>query len=117
MVSKVNKILNQPRDHAFWAFMWLMTGIMVLMAMAQFWEPASSADAVIQGKLNLIDKTITGLIALAGVAANALFRRDATDKLEAQTENLLANKVPPPTVGGEYVQDLPKEDSTKRTST
>lgn len=71
---------------SFYAFLLLLISITVLTTLTFY---ARAED------IALIDKTVTGLIAIAGVAANSLFRRDGSIK---ETTNVMSHIEEEPTV-------------------
>lgn len=67
------------KDHEkFWAFLVLIFSIVSLVILASTFNSGTAADVVAQGKLRIIDMAVAGLIAIAGMTAQALFRPGAT---------------------------------------
>ncbi len=90
------------REHEkFWAFIILVAAILLLALLAILLGKGSNAvtDAqmmVLNAKLRIIDVSIAGLIGIAGMAAQALFRVSSIDKLSAETALEAARKLPEP---------------------
>ena len=89
------------RDHEkFWAFLILVMSIMLLALLATAIGGASKETlsdaqiAVLNSKLRIIDVSIAGLIGIAGMAAQALFRVSQTDKENAVAMTNLVAKMP-----------------------
>lgn len=82
----------------FWAFVFLVVVIVVLVIIAANFARVSTAnDIVTQGKLRIIDSSIAGLLTIAGMAAQALFRVGSTEAKTAETLSNAVDKLPPPT--------------------
>lgn len=82
-------------------FIVVLVAILALALLAWFWEPKTAAEASSQARLRLIENTIGGLMAILGMAAQAVLRLSATEKeligATSETNKALAEKVPPPT--------------------
>ena len=111
--------LGTLRDHEkFWAFIFLVIAVVTLVFLASsFGRGSTAADVVMQGKLRIIDAAITGLLTITGMAAQALFRINSTDKLAAETALENAKKAPaatqPVTIEQPANQPVPTKDVTE----
>ena len=65
----------------FWAFLVLIAAIVGLVFLASTFDRGAAADVVVQGKLRIIDSSIAGLLAILGMAAQALFRIGQGEKV------------------------------------
>lgn len=63
------------KDHEkFLAFIALLLSILGLVFLASTFDRGLSNDIVVQGKLRIIDSSIAGLLTIAGMCAQALFK-------------------------------------------
>jgi hypothetical protein len=69
------------------AFVFLILAILALVVLASTFDRGASNDIVVQGKLRIIDSSVAGLLAIAGMAAQALFRIAAGEKIPVTVEN------------------------------
>lgn len=79
------------------AFIALLVVILVLVVIASNFDAAKATDVVSQAKIRIIDSAIAGLIAILGMAAQALFKINQVDRDLAATAKAAAEKVPPVT--------------------
>ncbi len=89
------------REHEkFWAFIILVGAIIGLVLFSSFGLDSKSetpaTDVVFAAKLRIIDVAVAGLLTIAGMAAQALFRVSSVDKLSAETALEAARKLPEP---------------------
>lgn len=88
----------------FWAFLFLVGAILALVFLASTFDRGVSNDIVAQGKLRIIDSAIAGLLTIAGMCAQALFRVGSTpDKVEVT--NTQSNPVPTDPKADALIQD------------
>ena len=88
-----------------WAFLALLVGIALLSLLgSQLGDKLTRSEdinetmmIILNAKLRIIDGAVTGLIAIAGMAAQALFRSGPVEKAMAETNETLVDKLPPPT--------------------
>ena len=72
----------------FWAFIFLVIAILGLAITAISLSSDSdnpAMDIVFAAKLRILDIAIGGMLTIAGMCAQALFRISATDKINAET--------------------------------
>jgi hypothetical protein len=79
------------------AFVLLLLCIVGLVVLASTFDRGSSNDIVVQGKLRIIDSSVAGLLAIAGMAAQALFRISSSDNNMSSAIKTLSEKAPPAT--------------------
>lgn len=84
-------------NEALMAFIALLVVILVLVVIASNFDAAKATDVVSQAKIRIIDSAIAGLIAILGMAAQALFKINQVDRDLAATAKAAAEKVPPVT--------------------
>lgn len=94
------------REHEkFWAFVVLVLAILVLALVgSQVGIRATTNDVVNQAaeaatlaRLRILDGAVVGLIGIAGMAAQALFRSGSVEKTLANIADKAADKAPPQT--------------------
>ena len=94
------------------AFAFLLGAIIALVFLASTFDRGAANDVVIQGKLRIIDSSVTGLLAVLGMAAQALFRIGTNEKVEIS--NSPTNPVPttdsPAAVTPIATGELPEEE-------
>ena len=56
------------------AFLVLIISVCGLAFLASTFDRGLASDVVVQGKLRIIDSTVAGLLTIAGMAAQALFK-------------------------------------------
>lgn len=78
----------------FWAFLFLVCAILALVLLASTFDRGAQNDIVAQGKLRIIDNSITGLLTLAGMCAQALFRISTGTPEKVEVTNTPLNPVP-----------------------
>jgi len=89
---------NNWKEHeSFIAFVLLVIAVVGLVIMASTFDAALSNDVVAQAKIRILDSAVTGLIAILGMAAQAIFRTSQADKDLAAAAKATAEKVPPVT--------------------
>ena len=89
-------------NQKFWAFVVL---VVVIAALAIYGSGLGSKDnnmseaqmMLTNARLRMVDGAIVGLIGIAGMAAQSLFRTSETEKKNAEALQQLSQKVPPPT--------------------
>ena len=64
------------------SFIFLIFAILVLVFLASTFDRGSSNDIVVQGKLRIIDSSIAGLLTIAGMCAQALFKIGEAIKID-----------------------------------
>ncbi len=89
------------REHEkFWAFILLILAIIGLVVFSSFVLESRASnpatDVVFAARLRIIDVAVAGLLTIAGMAAQALFRVSSVDKLSAETALEAARKLPEP---------------------
>lgn len=103
MTEEKNSTLREHEK--FWAFIILVGAILALALLAALLGEARGQQGmkvtqeqmvVLNAKLRIIDVSIAGLIGIAGMAAQALFRVSSTDKLAAEAALESAKKLPEP---------------------
>lgn len=99
-------------NQRFWAFVLLV----IIIALLAIWgstlgdvhNSMNEAELMLtSAKLRLVDGAVVGLIGIAGMAAQSLFRTSETEKKNAEVLHELSQKVPPPTVPPEEVTPAP----------
>lgn len=98
-------------NEKFFAFILLILTIVVLVVIASNFDKGAANDLVTQAKLRIIDSAIAGLMAIAGMAAQALFRTNSAEASLIKTNETLSDKVPPLTgeaAQQEKVEELPE---------
>ncbi|MFA6031803.1 MAG: hypothetical protein WC889_02750 [Myxococcota bacterium] len=80
----------------FWSFIGLLFVIGTL-GMSPIVASAYLEVSVPDLLINTIDKTISGLVGVLGMAGGLLFRMGGTETATAETNRILADKVPPAT--------------------
>lgn len=87
------------------AFVLLLLAVLGLVILASTFDRGASNDIVTQGKLRIIDSSVTGLLTVLGMAAQALFK--ITDAVK------ISNKPnePVPTTDGDGT--LPESEQIK----
>jgi len=95
---------------SFFAFLALLLCIMLMMLLASSFDAAKAGDVIATAKLRIIDSSIAGLLAILGMAAQALFRVSQSDKDLAATARIAAEKVPPVTGEAKEKKDEVPQD-------
>jgi di/tricarboxylate transporter len=99
-MSEEQKQSTLKEHEKFWAFIVLVGVITGLVLLASYGLNSNAdnpaTDVVYAAKLRIIDAAVAGLLTIAGMAAQALFRVSATDKLSAETALEAARKLPTP---------------------
>ena len=94
------------REHEkFWAFVVLVLAIVVLALIGSQVgirattneEINQAAEAATLARLRILDGAVVGLIGIAGMAAQALFRTGSTEKALGEIAGKATDKLPPPT--------------------
>jgi len=101
-------MFNSTRDQSFLGFVTVLVSVVVLTLVAWFFLP-SGVEAVITAKTRLMDQSVGGLIAILGMAAQAVFRHSQTDMDVAAAAKATAEKIPPLT--GEAKEEQKSDDS------
>lgn len=96
-----NEKASALKEHEkFWAFIFLVIIIVALVTVGVFFLNSDSdspaTDVVFNSKLRIIDASVGGLLTIAGMAAQALFRVSSVDRLSAETALEAARKLPDP---------------------
>ncbi len=104
------------REHEkFWAFIILVGAIIGLVLFSSFGLDSKSAtpatDVVFAAKLRIIDVAVAGLLTIAGMAAQALFRVSSTDKIAAETALEAQRKLPEPVQAPQPVEVVNQVDN------
>jgi hypothetical protein len=84
----------------FWAFLFLISMIAALVVVSLMLHSGSASpaeDVVLNAKLRIIDSAVAGLMAIGGMAAQALFRTSQSDKDITSALKTLSDKTPPVT--------------------
>lgn len=110
------------RHEKFFAFALLLVAIAGLVLLASSFDRGSANDIVAQGKLRIIDGSITGLLTILGMCAQALFRIGQTEKDNAEALKTLAQKAPDRSGAGatgeestfEPASNAPEQDAAPR---
>jgi len=87
-------MMHSIRDRSFVGFLAVLAGVMLLTLVAWYAEP-KGIEALITAKTRLMDQAVGGLIAILGMAAQAVFRHSQTDMDMAAAAKITAEKVPP----------------------
>jgi ABC-type tungstate transport system substrate-binding protein len=102
------------KEHeGFIAFMTLLLSILLLMLLVRYFPDGNLNDLVTQSKIRIVDSTVTGLMTIMGMAAQALFKTNQADRDLAAAAKATAEKVPPVTGEAKAENDKLDENPTK----
>ena len=92
---KLPNFQSWKEHEAFWGFIVLLVSIVILVIISALLNGQQSDGVVTQAKIRILDSAVSGLIAILGMAAQALFRVSQADKDLAAAAKATAEKVPP----------------------
>jgi hypothetical protein len=97
--TKPTMLQEHEKLVAFIALLVAIIGLAVLGSTLGSGSATSTAsDVVLNAKLRIIDGSVVGLIGIAGMAAQALFRVSTTDRINAEAARDTLKLLPPPAV-------------------
>lgn len=102
IMNKTKEILTAT-DNAFFSFLSILTGLMVISVMLWVWQ-----SEVPQKVVDILGTVVTGLMTLAGMGAQAIFRQNKTDEDFASAARTRAEKALPMTGEAKVIQDETK---------
>lgn len=79
-------------NQKFISFIILVLAILVLVFLASTFDRGVASDIVTQGKLRIIDSSIAGLLTIAGMCAQALFKIGESTKIDNTIDEPIPTK-------------------------